>query len=671
MRTTVLACFFLIIFCNVFCQQADSLLNIISRGNRDVEEAKAYNALANIYMRTDLDKARAYQMTGIALSKSIGSEVYLSSGYIQLVSILHNMGKTDSAAIYLSYLKNLALRPGVDIRVKGNFYASAGLFYKKTGELKKAIPMFKQAIATSILVKNNTNTAGQYINLGNTYNLLGEYKNALINHLKALKIFEEEDNKKGQSFCYQNISNSFIELKRYQEALEYAGKSIVIKNELNDARGIVTAEIGLGQIYLGLKKHTTALEHFNTAAEMAKNLKLVSELAKINFNTAKVYLEKKDTSTAVNYFKESKAMALKVGDSATATTVEVELLALQNKKIISVTEENTMINSIGKLQESGQLPKEISGYQNIAEFYASSGQFEKALEYTKKYYQYSDSLKNNELQTQIKKIVEQFNLDKKEKEIAILKKDQQLKKVEIEKQKVFQTAAMILLAMVVVIGLLIINRYKTVNKSKRLLEMEKMRNGIARDLHDDIGSTLTSINILSKVLLQQTMQDDSTRSTLQKIKDHSSNIMESMSDIVWAINPHNDTVEKVIYKMKEFASEVLEPLNIKFTFLEQGGFSNVKLTLNKRKDLYLIFKEAVNNAAKYSNCKNIRIVLNHDGEQILLQVKDDGHGFDQNLVKKGNGVRNIYERAKNMVATLQFDSSAETGTDILLTVPVT
>jgi signal transduction histidine kinase len=384
-----------------------------------------------------------------------------------------------------------------------------------------------------------------------------------------------------------------------------------------------------------------------------------------------VLLEKRDTPKALIYFRESREMALKLADSATASAVEVELLALQNHKNGTRAEEKTMIDNIEKLQQTGQLPKEVSGYQHIAEYYASNGQNDKALDYSKKNYENTDSLKSNELQTQIKKIVEQYNLDKKEKEIAILRKDQLLKKVEIEKQKVFQSATFIVIAMLLIIGLLVITRNKAINKSRRLLEMEKMRNGIARDLHDDIGSTLTSINILSKVMLQQTAADDTTRPNLQKIKEHSSNIMESMSDIVWAINPHNDTVEKVIYKMKEFAAELLDPMNIRYTFLEEGDFSNVKLTLNKRKDLYLIFKEAINNAAKYSHCDMIEIVLSHDGENIHLNVKDDGQGFDQQQVKSGNGLRNIYERSKNMLGNLRLNSELGTGTHIVLTVPVT
>lgn len=227
------------------------------------------------------------------------------------------------------------------------------------------------------------------------------------------------------------------------------------------------------------------------------------------------------------------------------------------------------------------------------------------------------------------------------------------------------------LILLVLIGFLIINRYRVVQRAKRLVEMEKLRNNISRDLHDDIGSTLTSINILSKVTLQQTDGNLMVRSNLQKIKEHSSTIMESMSDIVWAINPQNDTLEKIIFRMKEFAAEILDPLNIEYTFIEEGDFSGVRLDVNKRKDLYLVFKEAVNNAAKYSNCKNVKVVLQHKAQIMHLEVTDDGKGFDEQQVKKGNGLRNIQERAKAMFASLQFTSSAGMGTTIQLSIPIT
>ncbi len=106
-----------------------------------------------------------------------------------------------------------------------------------------------------------------------------------------------------------------------------------------------------------------------------------------------------------------------------------------------------------------------------------------------------------------------------------------------------------------VIGFLMINRYRVLNKAKRVIEMERMRNTIARDLHDDIGSMLTSINILSTVMIGQSADGLPVATNLKKIKDRSATIMENMGDIVWAINPANDNMEKMISRMKTFAAE--------------------------------------------------------------------------------------------------------------------
>jgi signal transduction histidine kinase len=202
--------------------------------------------------------------------------------------------------------------------------------------------------------------------------------------------------------------------------------------------------------------------------------------------------------------------------------------------------------------------------------------------------------------------------------------------------------------------------------------MEKMRNDIARDLHDDIGSTLTSINILSKVALQQQENSDSILgNSMQKIKDRSSAIMESMGDIVWAINPHNDTFEKMIFRMKEFTAEILEPLNISYHFNEEGNFSNIKLDIKKRKDFYLLFKEAINNAAKYSNCKNLEVYVKQDMQDLHLKVADDGIGFNEKVVRNGNGLVNMRERAVAMNAKINIESAKGKGTVVAIDVPIT
>jgi signal transduction histidine kinase len=218
---------------------------------------------------------------------------------------------------------------------------------------------------------------------------------------------------------------------------------------------------------------------------------------------------------------------------------------------------------------------------------------------------------------------------------------------------------------------LIFSRYKEEQKGRRLVEIEKMRNLIARNLHDDIGSTLSSINILSKVALKQAAENTSVCRDLEKIKDSSFAIMESMGDIVWAINPINDPLDRTILKMREFAAGILEPAGINFTFTEEGKILDVKLGADARKNLYLIFKEAVNNIAKYSGAVVTDIKLHSSAHQFLLTITDNGKGFDSSTTYGGNGLKNMRIRAEEIKAAFEIISKPAEGTRIRVVVPIT
>ncbi|MEO7991467.1 MAG: two-component regulator propeller domain-containing protein [Chryseolinea sp.] len=207
-------------------------------------------------------------------------------------------------------------------------------------------------------------------------------------------------------------------------------------------------------------------------------------------------------------------------------------------------------------------------------------------------------------------------------------------------------------------------------KIGRYFAEEQIRSKVARDLHDDMGSTLSSIKILSNIALEKN-DPDSTKNYLKSIRQNANTMQESMSDMVWAINPENDTLEKVIFRMKEFASEILEPLDIQYEFIEDGDFSHAKMDLNTRKDFFLIFKEAVNNAAKYSSCKNFTVELKRYARGIILRIRDDGKGFDTTLTNAGNGLKNMKHRASSIKATLQIESVSGEGTSIQLIAPIT
>ncbi|HMH21088.1 MAG TPA: tetratricopeptide repeat protein [Puia sp.] len=656
----------------------DSLRTIIQENKQDAEENKALNALASEYTRTDMAKAKTYLYMSIVLSGNLKNALLLSYAWSQMVTLQINTGRADSAQYYLLLLRKLA-GASDQSGVKASYNFAAGLFYRKQGNFKEALPYMLECLNEYIAMdKNNPSTgirvsiAGQNLNIGNTYLDLGEYKNALHYHLKALQIFEETGNKRGQSFCYQSIGSDFIQLDQYSQALPYTQKAIALKEELNDKRGIATARGELGTIYMGLSQYDRALEYFRSDLGILQEMKLTPEQAKANFEIGKVYVLKKDPAHATSYFQKSKLLARQIGDSSQAAAVDAELISLHTSISKQQFAADKLISGLKTSIEMGDKSTEVLSYQYLSDHYASNGQFEKALVWSNKFHQVSDSLQSKDVQLQIKRLEENYNLEKKEQEIVLLKKDQQLSRLSLQKEKTYELAGLIFLLLLLVIGFLIATRSRMMSNSRRVIEMERMRNNIARDLHDDIGSTLTSINILSKIALEQAhgQGDTMIAPNLQKIKDRSSAIMESVGDIVWAINPKNDTIEKMIFRMKEFSSEILDPLKINFSFREEGDFSSIKLDIRKRKDFYLLFKEAINNAAKYSECRNLDIHLSQDDQFLRLKVTDDGTGFDQELAKNGNGLDNMRQRAHSMQASIHVETAIGKGTGIRLDVPI-
>ena len=280
----------------------------------------------------------------------------------------------------------------------------------------------------------------------------------------------------------------------------------------------------------------------------------------------------------------------------------------------------------------------------------------------------NDSLNLKEENEKTAELQAKYDAEKKDKEITLLRKDAELNLLTLQKQKAFKYAAVIVLALLALIAFLMVNRYRAVHKAQQQVEIEKLRNNIARDLHDDMGSVLSSINIISKVVLENPGEKEHMQEHFKKINENSNYMLESMSDIVWAINPANDSFMKVIFKMKEFAADILEPLNIQWEFLQSGNFENIRLSLKSRKDFYLVFKEAINNAAKYSHCSKVTINISQQSDEITLQVKDNGTGFDAAIIREGNGLKNIKQRAAEMNGSANIISGTGQGTTVLVTI---
>jgi signal transduction histidine kinase len=155
------------------------------------------------------------------------------------------------------------------------------------------------------------------------------------------------------------------------------------------------------------------------------------------------------------------------------------------------------------------------------------------------------------------------------------------------------------------------------------------------------------------------------------ISSASRQAMELMSDIVWSINPGNDRMEMVIIRMRQYASEILEAAGIEFALDFHPSIQQISLPSEKRKDFFLIFKEAINNAAKYSHARQLDIKLQLEHRKtLILEISDDGIGFDKTHLDNGNGLRNMNARALQLNGEISIESAPGQGTRINLRFPV-
>ncbi|MBI3194958.1 MAG: hypothetical protein HYZ34_10925 [Ignavibacteriae bacterium] len=202
----------------------------------------------------------------------------------------------------------------------------------------------------------------------------------------------------------------------------------------------------------------------------------------------------------------------------------------------------------------------------------------------------------------------------------------------------------------------------------RILEMERLRRRIARDLHDDIGADLTQIAIFSEVIKAK-IQDKETENMLERIGTMARRIIGGMSELVWYIDPRHDTVKDIVHRVEEIAGGLLQGKEIRFSVACSSQVNDVKLTPEIRKELFLILKEALYNAVRHSNCSSISLEMKLNGKMLAVELKDDGKGIVPERRQNGHGLENMRKRAEFFGGTLSINSSPDTGTVIRLLMP--
>lgn len=620
-------------------------------------------------IKQKFDEALDVLRAGASIARLSSLDSFTSRILINMGVVYRYKGLYDSSIRYLKMGEQIA-----DQKQYTTLQAAANLelfatynMLGKTDSARARITYLQSVIPK--LDSNSSERAKIELYLGHANTRNAKYSQAYEHYRKALDIFTALKDSVNMAVCLNSFGNVFNDRQEQDKALPYFREAVTILRQLGRRSELANALINLTDNYFYLNQLDSAEVTAKEALEIGNQVNEKNFQSYAYLNLGQVFRKRGQHAKAERYFLKT----LQLGEEINSDNV----ISGAYQGLGEIYMEGQPKKAEGFLEKHLALAQQTRDYQEIIEAYADLKENEynlhnyaKAHEYEKLYASYKDSAYNESVNRNIADMESKYESEKKEKEIALLKKDQELKNIELQKERTTKLSAFILLGLLLIIGLLVVNRYRVIQNAKRMVEIEKLRNNIARDLHDDIGSVLSSININSKMALSHTGQDVIVKNQLEKIKEYSGRMMEGMSDIVWAINPINDSMEKMIVRMKEFAIEMLDPQNINFTFNHTDNFAESVFDVRMRKDIYMVFKEALNNAAKYSDCKNLVIDLELLKDNIHLSISDDGKGFDKSQVRPGNGLRNMEQRIKAIGGNINIISARNKGTTVELDIPI-
>jgi len=492
------------------------------------------------------------------------------------------------------------------------------------------------------------------VSIDHSLYISGNYTDELGNALKALPLARKLNDHDAIGWSNGMIADSYLNLGDYNAAMIYV--RVVIKDIAQyKPEDLASGYAVIVPIYVGLHQYDSALISAKKSYELLKANPVLYHASGNDSQYAKsqtwLYLGEAFEANAVYdsalfYYRLSIPVSDEVG-------LKIYKMDAYNGLAKSFKEKNNPDSAIWYakkvLQEklSNSYPAgKVKASNLLADIYEGQKNTDSSLKYLRIAVNLKDRI---------------YNRDKTTAFQNSLLKDQ-------EKQKEIQAATTALqnrYRMYLLIALLIISSIVAgvIIRNKRIKQMQHMRNSIADDLHDDIGSTLSSISIMSELAKAKSPE---ALSLLSSIGESTLAIQENMSDIVWSINPRNDSFANIIQRMSQFAAELLEPKNMMLNFTADDALLSLSLPMEKRRSLYLFFKEAINNCAKYSCATKVDVHLSQKENIVCMIISDNGKGFDTNKNYKGNGMATMYKRATELNGNLNINSVLEEGAFIEL-----
>ncbi|HUR65329.1 MAG TPA: tetratricopeptide repeat protein [Chitinophagaceae bacterium] len=676
-------------------KEIDSLKRAIAIATADTNRINLLNELSyNLYMSFEYDSSLAYGNKALKMAREIGYEK--GEGYALLYISCSTgdrgeFGRSDS-------LTNAAARIAQKVKDK----RLLGLIYHSFAGLQMIQNHFNQALKKYDTALKYYKEIGdkKLIALimraeGMTHFMNDNYPEAIRYTYEALKYFEEIKDEAKMAECYAYIGFIYKEHGDYEEAIKNYSKAMHIYQLLDQKPvsstyhqyDIADLQAQMGEIYLKQGDLEKAVAHYSFVVQIleanmksfdfvgvqvvcyshtARGYELMGDLAqkKGDIQLMKSYLSKAEN----NYERALEASRQPPAYNNLIADALVCLAKLRVRRKEYPRAESMFQEALALSSESQYKYQKRDIYLGLSSLYESLGNEAKAFANYKKYILYRDSIANEESNRKIEGYKAQFEFGKQDDKIRLLTAENDVKTILASKQKQQKSIAYGVMVVILLTGGYGFYRYRRKKKQQRQQAVLSERLRISSELHDEVGATLSGIAMYSHLTKEQMKagQTAAIERSLDIMQESSVQMVDKLNDIVWFINPQQDSLQQLITRLEEYATTMAAIKNMQVMITVPGKLHDLHLPVENRRNIYLFCKEAINNAVKYSGGTILQLVVIESAEGIEFSVSDNGKGFDAVMVRRGNGLENMQKRADEIGAKLVLQSKEMEGASVSL-----
>lgn len=601
---------------------ADSLLSQLKNASDDTNKVNLLRKIGVAQAHQNPKGAIGYWREAIQLARQLNYQSGLARCYSNLSTGYAYLALFDSAITY----GDTAIFYG---KLSGNSNQLA-LIYLNHADNHRNLERFKEALLYCDTALAYAEQAGSSDRLARIFDIISDiyavqsnFSQSLTYLQKAMELYQKDGNAQMVGQVYSDYADIYRQQNQWQTAVMYYRKAIQVADSVQDLKNLSVYYADLGDVFIGQKQWVEAERMLLLALRYGQQQNNNIQLA-----------------TAYQYLALLYNQRRQFADAVAAGAEAYRLASLEN-------------NLLWKKEACSQL----------ATAYAGTGRYDRAFHYLSLEKTLNDSLTRQRFSKEVAALQSSLEVQEKDKEILLLSKNNELKEQQLSRQRLLAIGALALSGLAVLGIGLFISRYRL---KKRVAEMQ-LRSQIAADLHDEVGSSLSSIHMLSQ--MATATPGPGQQDILQRVSSCSSETIDKMGDIVWMIKPSEAEAVSLQERMEQFLFDVSSSRYMQ-GMLAVEGLEYTKISMQQRRSLYLLFKEAVNNAAKYSGGDRLEAKLTVVGKKLSLTVQDNGKGFDTSVVLRGNGLQNMQQRAKELKGTLQVQSGPGLGTRVHLEMPV-